>query len=310
MILDGRRKRWGITKNAKDPQRMVNFWETSATESLAFAPKAKWVIAEGQDEGHENEWAQANTKATAVLRYKQTDIDGREAPPPQRQAPEPPPVGMFTALAGATQNLREVIGMSDPAQRVQGNVSGKALRAEQFQTDQSNFHFYDNLTRSIRHTGKIILDWIPHYYDKQRIVRIIGDDERPDLVTINEKAIDRILNDVTVGEYDVVMDTGPGYNSKREEAVDIFTEMLGTPLGEKIAAVADDVIVRNLDVPGADVIADRLAAANPLAQIDEESDIPPGVQMKIKQMQAQLQQAGQQIKHCSRKSNSRPAWSK
>lgn len=295
LILDGRRKRWGVTKQAKDPQRMVNYWETTATESLALAPKAKYLLAEGQDEGHENEWAQANTKATATLRYKQRDVNGEQAPPPIRVQPEPPPVGMFTALTGATQNLREVIGMSDPAQRVAGNVSGKALRAEQFQTDQSNFHFYDNLTRSIRHTGKIILDWIPVIYDRQRIVRIIGEDGRPDMVTINEKAVDKILNDVTIGEYDVIMDTGPGYNSKREEAVETFGQMLGTPLGEKIAAVADDLIVRNLDVPGADVIADRLAAANPLAQIDEASDIPPGVQMKIKQMQNALQQAGAQI---------------
>ncbi len=295
LILDGRRKRWGVVKQAKDPQRMVNYWETTATESLALAPKAKFLLAEGQDEGHENEWAQANVKATATLRYRQRDVNGEQAPPPIRMQPEPPPVGMFTALAGATQNLREVIGVSDPAQRVAGNVSGKALRAEQFQTDQSNFHFYDNLTRSIRHTGKIILDWIPHYYDKQRIVRIIGEDGRPDQVTINERAIDKIKNDVTIGEYDVIMDTGPGYNSKREEAVDIFSQMLATPLGEKIAAVADDLIVRNLDVPGADVIADRLAAVNPLAQIDETSDIPPAVQMKIKQMQQALQQAGQQI---------------
>ena len=293
MILDGRRKRWGITKQAKDPQRMVNFWETSATESLALAPKAKWMLAEGQQEGHENEWAQANTTAKALLLYKQTDAMGQQAPPPQRLQPEPPPIGMFTALAGATNNLREVIGMTDPAQRVAGNVSGKALRAEQFQNDQSNFHYYDNITRSIRHTGKIILDWIPAIYDTQRVVRIIGDDGRPDLVTLNERsAIGKILNDVTIGEYDVIMDTGPGYNSKREEAVEVFGTMLGTPLGEKIAQVADDLIVRNLDVPGADIIADRLAAVNPLAQIDEKSDIPPGVQMKIKQMQQMIQQQG------------------
>ena len=296
MMLDGKRKRWGVVRNAKDPQRMVNYWETCATETIALAPKAKWIIAEGQDEGHENEWAQANVKATAVLRYKQTDVTGQPAPPPQRIQPESPPVGIFSALQGATQNMREVIGMADPAQRVSGNLSGKALRGEQLQQDLSNYHFYDNLTRSLRHTGKIILDWIPHYYNSERIVRVIGDDGRPDQVTINEKnAIGTIENDVTVGEYDVVMDTGPGYNSKRQEAVEVFTDMLATPLGEKIAQVADDIIIRQLDVPGAEAIADRLAAANPMAQIDDKSDIPPQAQMQIKQLQGALQKAGEQV---------------
>jgi hypothetical protein len=53
-------------------------------------------------------------------------------------------------------------------------------------------------------------------------------------------------------------------------------QLLGTPLGEKIAAVADDIIVRQMDFNGSDIVADRLAAANPLAQIDEERDPAAG----------------------------------
>jgi phosphoglycerate kinase len=68
--------------------------------------------------------------------------------------------------------------------------------------------------------------------------------------------------------------------------------LLDTPLGEKVAQVGDDLVVREMDFPGADVLADRMAAANPLSQIDEKSDIPPKVQIQIKSLQAQLQQAG------------------
>jgi hypothetical protein len=163
----------------------------------------------------------------------------------------------------------------------------------------SNSQFYDNLTRSIKHTGRIILDWIPVYFDKERVMRVIGEDGKPDLVTINQIQIDqginKVLNDVTVGEYDVVMDIGPGYNSKRQEALNAFGQLLGGPLGEEIAKVGADLVVRLFDAPGMEPLADRLAAANPLAQIDEKSDIPPAVQMLIKQLQAQLQQAQQQM---------------
>ena len=296
-IVDGKRKIYGIVRHAKDPARMYNYWVTAATESMALAPKAKWLMAEGQDENHENEWNKANIIPTQTLRYKQKDIDGQDAPPPQRIQPEPPPDGMLQQMQIVSNDIREVIGITDPAMRDQGNVSGKALNAQQMQSDQSTFHFYDNLTRSIQHTGKIILDLIPHIYDTERVTRIIGDDGKPDMITLNGKKTtpegEVLENDVTVGEYDVVMDIGPGYLSKRLEAVDSLMALVSAD--PTLMQVAGDLIFRNMDFPGAEVIADRLAAQNPLAQIDDKSDIPPQAQMQIKQLQSQLQQAQQGI---------------
>jgi hypothetical protein len=299
--VDDKHKKFGLVRMAKDPQRMYNYWSTALTESVALAPKAKWLLAEGQDEGHENEWAMANIKAMPVLRYKQTDIEGRPAPAPTRLQPEPPPSGIVTALQGLNGDLQAVVGIFDPSQLPQGNMSGKALQGQQMQVDMTNFHYYDNLTRSIRHTGRIILDLIPKIYDRERVMRIIGDDGKPEMVTINQQGQDdqgvaKVLNDVTVGEYDVVMETGPGYNSKRQEAVDSMVQMLS--VDPNLMQQAGDLIFRNMDFPGADVIADRLAAVNPMAQIDDKSPIPPQVQMQLanaKQQMQQLQQQNQQL---------------
>lgn len=298
IIIDGKRDRFGLVRFARDPQKMYNFWRTAMTESIAMAPKAKWLMAEGQDEGHENEWNQANISARAVLRYKMTDIEGREAPAPQRLQPEPPPSGAMEAASAISADLQSVLGIFDPETNAgQGVKSGRAVRAEQGQAEQSNFHLYDNLTRSLKHAGRIILDLVPTTYDTQRVMRIIGDDGKPDLVTINEQgdqqAVGDLLNDVTVGRYDVDMDVGPGANSKREEAVEALMSMVSAD--PEIMKIAGDLIFRNMDFPGSDIIADRMAAANPLAQIDEKSDIPPAIQMQLKQLQAQLQQAQQQI---------------
>ncbi len=294
VIIEDKRKKYGLVRFAKDPQRMYNFWRTSMTESIALAPKAKWLLAEGQDEGHENEWAQANIKSAPVLRYKQTDIEGRAAPVPQRIQPEPPPAGVMVAAEAINNDLQTVLGIFDPSQQIQGNVSGKALNGQQQQVDMSNFHFYDNLTRSIKHVGKIILDLIPIIYSEQRVMRIIGSDGQPDMVTINEKtAVGEVLNDITVGQYDVVMDTGPGYASKRIQAVEAMMPLLSA--SPELFKIAGDLVFRNMDFPGADTIADRLAASNPLAQINEKSDVPPQVQMQLKQNEAQMQQMQQQI---------------
>ena len=308
LIIQDKRKKYGITRFAKDPQRMYNFWSTSMTESVALAPKAKWLLAEGQDEGHETDWAMANIKSTPVLRYKQTDIDGRVAPAPTRLQPEPPPAGIMSAAAQISNDLQTVIGIFDPNQMPTGNLSGKALNGQQQQIDLSTFHYYDNLTRSIRHTGKIILDLVPKIYDAQRVMRIIGDDGQPDLVTINEQkrddtgAIVQILNNVTVGEYDVVMDTGPGYQSKRIQAVEAMMPMMQN---QELFNIAGDLMFRNMDFPGAEVIADRLAAINPMAQIDEKSEVPPQAQMQLAQQKKMLQDMQQQLQAAQLEINNR-----
>ena len=270
------------------------------TESVALAPRAKWIMAEGQDEGHEQEWASANNTSYAYLRYKMTDINGQPAPAPIRQTPEQPPAAIMAAAQSITQDLQAVVGIFDPNQLPQGNISGKALQGQQGQIDMTNFHYYDNLTRSIAHTGRIILDLIPKIYSAERVMRIIGDDGKPELVTINQKTgqqdengIEQVLNNVTIGEYDVVMETGPGYNTKRQEAVDSMMTLLAAD--PALMQQAGDLIFRNMDFPGAEVIADRLAAVNPLAQIDEKSEIPPQVQMQLANSQKQMEQMGQQI---------------
>jgi len=298
LIVDSKKKKFGLTRMAKDPQRMYNFWSTALTESVALAPKAKFLLAEGQDEGHEMEWNQANIKSMPVLRYKQTDSEGAPAPVPTRIQPEPPPTGMVTALQGLNSDLMAVVGIYDPAQLPQGMQSGKALNGQQQQTDMTNFHYYDNLTRSIRQSGRICLDLIPHIYSEERVMRIIGADGKGELVGINQKTqdeqgVDRVLNDVTTGEYDIVMETGPGYASKRQEAVDSMMTLLTAD--PNLMQTAGDLVFRNMDFPGADIIADRLAAANPLAQIDEKADIPPQAQMQLKQSQSVIQQLQQQI---------------
>ena len=297
VTIEDKRKRYGLVRFAKDPQRMYNFWRTSMTESVALAPKAKWLLAEGQDEGHEQEWALANQKSYPVLRYKQKDIEGNPAPVPTRLQPEPPPAGIMESAAAISADLQMVIGIVDPNQLPSGNISGKALAGQQNQVDLSNFHFYDNLTRSIRQVGKLILDLIPKYYDTERVVRIIGDDGKPDMVTLNQRTqtaegIVKVLNDVTVGEYDIVMDTGPAFQTKRQQAVEAMLPLMAK---EEVFQAAGDLFFRNMDFPGADTIADRLAALNPLAQIDTKSDVPPHVQMKLAQQDQMIQQLQQQM---------------
>lgn len=312
MIDNGKVIRFGMVRQLKDPQRMYNYWRTQETEFVALAPLAPWLMAEDQDEGYENEWQNANRKSYSRLKYKPVhDEQGNLLPPPQRLAPQQIPAASVNAAMAASDDLKAVAGMFDPALGAEGNeTSGKMVTARQGQSDMSNYHFYDNLTRAIRHTGVILLDLIPHYYDTQRVIRILGIDGVPQTTTINEKvrdemgAIQQVLNDVTVGTYDVVMDTGPGYQTKRQENSEMLLGLLKTM--PQVAQTAGDLVVRQMDFEAAQDVADRLAAANPLAMAEKElpKDLPDDVKAFIahlmganQQMQQALQQAEMEKKY-------------
>jgi hypothetical protein len=314
--VNGRILRYGMVRNMRDPARMVNYWRTTETEAIALAPKAPWLVAAGQIKGREAVWNEANRKSYAYLEYVPVSLEGVPVPPPQRQPMPQIPEGVVNAAQGAMADLMSVAGQDhDPNQDNRGGqvVSGVAMDRRTGMADLAHFDFYDNQLLSIRYTGIVVLDLVQKVYSTERMQRIIGDDDMPKMVKINEAVpkvdpatgqpaknadgdpiIERIKRDITVGRYDVVMDTGPGYQTRRQESTDQVTALLGTPLGEKIVAVADDLVMRNMDIPGAQAIADRMAAANPLSQVDDQSDVPPAAQMQIKALNQQLQQMHQE----------------
>jgi hypothetical protein len=179
-------------------------------------------------------------------------------------------------------------------------VSGnKALQRKQGMADLTHWHYYDNQTLAIMWTGIILLDLIPYYYDQPRQQRIIGDDGVSQMIEINKKVSDengtRVENDMTVGQFDVVMDTGPGYATKREEGAEQMMELLGTPLAEVVVKTGADVVLRNMDFNGADILADRAMTTNPDAMDKAVEGLPDQAKNIIGALKQQIEQQGQQI---------------
>src|SRR6185369_4304143 len=56
IVVDGKRTLSGIVRRARDPQRMYNYQNSELVYELALAPKSKVIMAEGQDEGLEQQW--------------------------------------------------------------------------------------------------------------------------------------------------------------------------------------------------------------------------------------------------------------
>lgn len=271
--IDGEILRRGMVQAMMDPARMVNYGEVAKIKRLGLAPKAPWIGAVGQFEGRD-EWTDANKKAYSKMEYVPLIIETTAGPilvpPPQRQQPAQIEAGFSEFVQGMRSNLMAVAGApNEPGQDQQGVVvSGRAIDRRQFLADQAHYHVYDNLTLAISQLWRVMVEWFPAYYSENRMQRIIGEDSTPQMVPINqpeeEGGVKTIKNDLSVGRYDVVMETGPGYDSKREEGAENLIEMVKIPvLAEIVAKVAPDLVFRSIDHPYMQELADRLSAATP-----------------------------------------------
>lgn len=312
--IDGNIRRRGMVDGMMDPQRMVNYGEVAKIKRLGLAPKAPWVGAEGQFDGHE-EWDDANLKPRSKLVYKPVVLETSSGPillpAPVRQQPAQIEAGFSEFVQGMRSNLMAVAGMPNEPGQDQGQgvvVSGRAIKRRQWLSDQSHFQYYDNLTLAIAQCWRVMVEWIPFYFSEERMQRIIGEDSTPQMVMINQRDPDnpegRLKNDLSVGRYDVVMDTGPGYETKREEGAENLIDLLKVPaLAEIIAKTGTDLVFRSIDHPYMQELADRLMAANPegFQKILEglsgrAKNIVQALFNQIQSLQQQLQQAQQDAK--------------
>jgi hypothetical protein len=304
--VDGRLYVSGLVRNAKDAQRMYNYWVSQEAEMLALAPKAPFIGYGGQFEGYEDKWKTANTNNWPYLEVNPdvTDGSGSILPLPQRAQPPMASSGLLQAKSGASEDIKSTTGQYNASLGMGSNErSGKAILARQREGDVGTYHYGDNLTRAVRHVARQLVDLIPKIYDTQRIARIIGEDGETKMVKINPDqaepvnkivdqqgiVIEKIYNP-GVGKYDVVATTGPGYATKRQEALEAMAQLLqGNP---QLWQVAGDLFVKNMDWPGAQEMAARFKKTiDP--KLLQDGDEDPALQAAQQQMQAMGQEMEQ-----------------
>jgi len=293
----------GLVRNAKDAQRMYNYWTSQEAEMLALAPKAPFIAYGGQFEGYEQQWKTANTTNWPYLEVNPdvTDGAGNVLPLPQRAAPPLPQTGLIQAKMGAGEDIKATTGQYDASLGQQGNErSAKAIIAREKQGDVGTYHYVDNLARAIRHITRQIVDMIPKIYDTQRIARIIGVDGEVSMVKFNPTQkepvkeirdemgalIEKVYNP-GVGTYDVMVTTGPGYMTKRQEALDAMSQILQS--NPALWSVAGDLFIKNMDWPGAQEMAERFKKIlDP--KVLSEGDQSPEMMAAQQQMEAMTQE--------------------
>lgn len=298
--VEGKRYFRSLIYPAKDAQRMHNYWRTTATELVALTPKAPFMIEEGSIVGPAK-WATANHVAHAYLEYK------KGATPPQRQPFAGVPAGVLQEALNAADDMKAIMGIYDASLGARSNeTSGVAINARKLEGDVSTFHFIDNLTRSIRHAGRIIINLIQKVYAVERVIRVLGEDMKPKNVKIapgagqnteqmgveddgdDEMAAMTRVFDLTAGKYDLIVKAGPNYSTLREETRKEIVEIIRA--FPDAATILGPMYLRHSDWPGAEEAADKLEGITE----NQQAEQPSQADMLRAQNEAQKNQIAQQ----------------
>lgn len=269
--------RHGLIRHARDPQQLYNFWRSASAEAIALAPKAPWLVTDKMIANHKADWDSITKNNKPYLRF----TPDQQAPggKPERIVPPPPPDALWREAQVATDDIKATTGIYDASLGARSNeTSGIAIKQRTAQGNMANFHYADNLSRSLEQTGRILIDLIPKVYDNEREARMLGEDGTEQFVPINHTLITAngepvLLNDLSVGRFDIRVVTGPSYATKRLEAADAILELSKTI--PNAAPLLADIAVRNMDIPDAQEASQRLKAMLPPQALRNPDGPPP-----------------------------------
>ncbi|HEX6827305.1 MAG TPA: portal protein [Nitrospiraceae bacterium] len=326
---------FGMVRPARDPQMMYNLERSNYAEHVTMAPRAKWLMADGQNEGFESQWQRANVSSDPVLMYH-PQVDGQPVSPPQRVFGPEAPQGLLVGMQASERDLQAAMGQYGPTLGAPSQErSGIAIREKKTEGDRGNFHYADNLSRSIRHACSVVVGssempgMLQRLYDVPRIARILGQDGKPSFAQIDPEqqaayreyqqedgSIRKVFNPA-VGTYDVIPASGPAYPTLRAEAAAAMVQIVQAQ--PQILQTHGDLIFESQDWPDAERFAKRFKAMLP-PQLQDASGPesegpldPEAVQavmqreQQIQLMTAQMQQMQQALQAMAQKAQSNDA---
>jgi len=323
--IDGKRKWLGIVHPSKDGQRLFNYAVSTAVETAALEPKAPFIGYEGQFEGHEQAWAQANIRNFPYLEVKPITLGGQVVPLPQRNTAGANLGPSLALVDQADSYIKSTTFVYDPSLGSSaGSRSGRAVLALQQQADIGNSNYLDNLASvSMTYEAKVLLDLIPKIYDRPgRVARILGTDDEVKQVMLNApfsmsesgrpvpmlpgtppsspvpggrpRNIKRY--DLAQGKYVATVSVGRAYRTRVEQGADELAQVLQA--SPNLMPLIGDLYFKYRDFPGHLEIARRLKKMAPPEVREDDQELDP--QQLLAQVEQIKAESGQMIEQMTK----------
>ena len=285
--INGRFVTRGLVRKAKDAQRLYNYSRSVSVEVTGLTPKQPYFVTPNMVKGHENKWKNMAVSNDPVMFF---NFDNGQKP--FREAPAQGSPGLMQDAQLAAEDIKSATGVFDANTGAQGNeTSGVAINRRQFQGEMANFEYQDQLVDAMEQAGRIAIDLIPQVYDTERTIRIIGEDERDEVVAVNKTLMDGATGqfvktmDLAVGNYDIKVSSGPSYTTRKQETAEQLSNIVAQ--NPAMSELVGDVLFKNMDLVGGDEVISRLRSAGVKAGVIEPNEEEAAA------MSQQIQQAQQ-----------------
>ena len=258
-FVDNIERCMGAVRLAKDPQRIYNMMISMLAEIAAMSPMRKPIFLSEQVAGLQQEWADANLKNYPFLRVNSIEgADGSAQPMGPLSYVEPPtvPQALAALIAQSGQDINELLGMNQGAEEVVSNISGKAVEMIQQRLDMQTYIFMSNFAKSMKRSGEIWLSMAKDIYvEDDRPMKSIGEQGDVSTVKLATPALDKdgaetVKNDLSRADFDVSVDVGPSFTSRRDAMVRMLTGLLPMTSDPQDAKVIQSLILMNVEGEG------------------------------------------------------------
>lgn len=232
--VEGQMNYEGITRLAKDPQRLRNFQLSYLADIVSRSPRQKPIYYAGQIAGFEHMYSENGADSNyPYLLQNETDANGN--PYPMGAAgvtpDQPIPQALAASIDLTRQAIEDVANSGVPQEIMDTELSGKAVKLLQSKIDEQWYVYRDNYKHAKRRDGVVYAGMASEVIDTPREVSITlpdGSRERAqvmDLIVDKETGEIVPVNDITGLEFDVYTEVGTSYANKKEETLDRLAEM-------------------------------------------------------------------------------------
>jgi len=230
--LEGAEVWSGITRLAKDPQRLYNMQMSYLADIAAKGARNKPVLYPEQVQGFQHMWENQNSYPYLLMNRKTTTGEDLPPGPANYIQAEQVPQATVAILEAMRMSVEDVTSPGMPQDVLDPTASGKAINAVQSRIDNQSFVYMDNLASAYRRDAEVYLGMAREVHDTQREVRLTGMDGNESTAVLMEQVQDMAtgqwvtLNDISRGQFEVYVDVGPAWQSQKQKSRDELIQMM------------------------------------------------------------------------------------
>jgi hypothetical protein len=259
-FVDNVERCMGQVRLAKDPQRLKNMQLSKLGEISALSSVEKPILLPEQVSGHQVMWAEDNLRNYPYLLVNPiTGPNGEtqaSGPVAYTKSPQIPPA-MAALLQITESDMAEILGNNQQSDKMVSNISGKAVELIQTRLDMQTFIYMSNMAKAVRRCGEIWLSMAKDIYvEEKRKMKVVGSMEEVGSIELMKPQIDEetgeLIYENNLGDalFDVAVDVGPSFSSRRDATVRALTGMMQVTTDPTTQQVLQAMAIMNMEGEG------------------------------------------------------------